>query len=828
MDALAILVIEDNPITQEMVRLALESEGYSVLVAGDGKTAIEMMRRHSPDLVLQDLILPDMDGLDLVRELRALPGCADVPILACSGFLPRMEQARGLGRGFTDYLFKPVEPSMLLQTIRTYLRPAAAFSEKPGRGRLVLVAHDAPMQLKLIKLHLEEAGFQVLTAPDGAAALECATSSVPSAIVSDVMMPRLDGFQLSLAVRLHPRLAGVRVLLISAAYTEEADRRLAQTVGASDLILSTPDCTQIVTALVRALREPLPPLPSEPVELTEEYAHRVIRQLEHQAALNTTLSQRLSMREAELAILAGMADMLKSTVAVEKVLDVLLYRCLDAAGVSRGAAYLLESDGRLSMRASLGYSDDRQRAVAEFFGHAGLLRESMNKGEPLSVPLVAGTRDDSGDLLEKAGARSILIAPLVTAEQSVGAMVMASASRHMGEDWVAFAKAVGAQIGQAIGLTQALSLVRENQEKLERIVGTMADGLLILNREGRFTFANAAAERILGLPAAEITERTHNDPRWRTETPEGRPFPEEEQPFVRVAASGDPLYGVEQAWFRPDGTRVILSINSAPLRDGAGEIIGTVRSISDITDRKRAEEALAQQAKDLSDYAAELERFAYVASHDLQEPLRTVASFTQLLAQRYKGKLDPTADKFVEHAVGGCIRMRRLIEDLLEYSRVACRGVVLEPTDSESAFQKALVTLRGAVEETAALVTHDPLPTVMADGTRLSQVLEHLVGNAIKFHSLEPPRVHVSAELAGKEWVFSVQDNGMGIDPQHSGRIFTVFERLHARDKYSGTGVGLAICKRIVERHQGRIWVESEPQKGSKFCFTIPADGGPS
>jgi light-regulated signal transduction histidine kinase (bacteriophytochrome) len=253
------------------------------------------------------------------------------------------------------------------------------------------------------------------------------------------------------------------------------------------------------------------------------------------------------------------------------------------------------------------------------------------------------------------------------------------------------------------------------------------------------------------------------------------------------------------------------------------------RQAAELEDRVAERTAeLATVNKELQRYSTELERsnqelqrFAYVASHDLQEPLRMVTSYVQLLQHRYRDQLDEDAQDFIAYAVDGAMRMKALIQGLLAYSRVGTSGKPFESIDSHDILDGTLLNLKMAIEESDAVVTHDPLPIVTADRTQLGQVFQNLIGNAIKFRGPDRPEIHIGAERQNGKWIFAVRDNGIGIDPQYADRIFIIFQRLHTQEEYPGTGIGLAVCKRIVERHGGRIWVDSEPGQGSTFYFTV-------
>jgi PAS domain S-box-containing protein len=363
------------------------------------------------------------------------------------------------------------------------------------------------------------------------------------------------------------------------------------------------------------------------------------------------------------------------------------------------------------------------------------------------------------------------------------------------------------------------------------ILEMVPEARVVVNLTGRIVFANRQTETVFGYRPEELIGHTvellmperfrgrHSDYRASFTS----------QPRSRPMGAGLDLYAR-----RKDGTEFPVDIGLWTVKREDGLFV--ITAVRDLTEIKRlqaelvrehrelveARRALEEAVAELKRSNADLQQFAYVASHDLQEPLRMVASYTQLLAKRYKGKLDSDADEFIGYAVDGATRMQRLIQDLLVYSRVNTQGQAFEPTSVEAVLDAALGNLRAAVEESRAVVTHDPLSTVMADERQLLQLFQNLLSNALKFRGEQPPRVHVSAERRGSEWLFSVRDNGIGIDPQYAERIFVVFQRLHNMAEYPGTGIGLAICKKIVERHGGRIWMESQLGKGATFYFTLP------
>ena len=366
---------------------------------------------------------------------------------------------------------------------------------------------------------------------------------------------------------------------------------------------------------------------------------------------------------------------------------------------------------------------------------------------------------------------------------------------------------------------RGLEITRKERDKAQQYLDIAAVMILAINAAQKVILINRKGCAILGYKEEEIIGADWFD----------KFLPEKIRDEVKGAftqlVSGElsPVEYFENTILTKSGDERLIAWHNTVIRDESGNVIGTLSSGDDITQRKQTEESLIKTMQELERSNKELEQFAYIASHDLQEPLRMVSSYVQLLAQRYKGRFDADADDFIHYAVDGARRMQRMINDLLSYSRVGTRGKPFGQADCDEILKQVLAGLKLQIEESGALITSDPLPVVMADASQLHQVFQNLISNAIKFRGEKIPEIYVRAERKKGEWIFSVSDNGIGFEEKYAGKIFDIFKRLYPASKYPGSGIGLTICRKIIERHKGRIWAESEPGKGSIFYFTLPA-----
>lgn len=439
-----VLVIDDNPITLKTVRMTLEAVGHRVLSAGSGQAALAVLATEAPDLVLQDLVLPDIDGFELLAQLRACAAGGDIPIICYSGLVGRDEQQRVLAAGFTDVLYKPATPGELLTTIQSYLpqRPAVA---PAFAGRRVLVVDDDPVLRRLAAVCLKTAGAQVETAADGDDGLAQARLVMPDVILSDVLMPNRDGFGFCLALRQDPALKDIPVVLLSSQYVNAAERALAQKVGANTLVERSPDLQAALAALADALGHIVPRSEHDVRGLQSEHLTRVMCQIERQVAAHAQSLQ----TQAMYRILAGFIEhaVKLPTGAREPTaqVDEVLLRYLDACGVPTGAVYLLEADGELLVHAVAGVRKERASAWFDFFGEAELLQAVMSSDEPVVWPEGAAEPERVAAVLERAAVSTLMLCPLAANGSKLGVLVLGARRQKLDPDALALVRTAADQ-----------------------------------------------------------------------------------------------------------------------------------------------------------------------------------------------------------------------------------------------------------------------------------------------------------------------------------------------------------------------------------------------
>ena len=361
--------------------------------------------------------------------------------------------------------------------------------------------------------------------------------------------------------------------------------------------------------------------------------------------------------------------------------------------------------------------------------------------------------------------------------------------------------------------------LRESEMRFRLLFAQAAVGIKRMDFQGHILEVNDKLCEILGYSRVELLQLTLA----HITHPEDLAL--EQAELGRLLAREISNYSIEKRCVRKEGSVIWVRVTSSLPFAGDQHAEWWISVVEDITTRKQAEDALQQMTVELARSNKDLEQFAYIASHDLQEPLRAVAGFIGILKKQYKDKLDADALDYIDQSIEGAERMKALINDLLTYSRVGTRGEALKSMSMQAALDRAINNLQLAISESKTVITHDALPAIMADASQMTQLLQNLIANAIKFCGKSRPEINITARHDDEHWVFGVRDNGIGIEPQYFERIFLIFQRLHTRNQYPGTGIGLALCKKIVERHAGKIWVESAQGGGSTFYFTIPDKG---
>lgn len=512
-----ILIIEDNYISRNFLKKVLETENYYVIDAENGTKALDSATKQSFDLIIQDLILPDMDGFELNKKIRMLPGKEKIPIFAISGFLNQFDKEEKSASGFTQFLLKPIEASYLLDLIKVHLPLATTFNMLIGKGKHILIADDNPIQLKLFSMQLRNLGFEVTTALDGIIALQEAKIRKPDAIISDILMPNLDGYGLCIEIKRDPKLSDIPVMLLTSHYVEDEDLALANKVGASSYLTRIPDIDKLVNSLMEILNaKPLisNAVPFEvSVDVEKKHTIRTIRQLEQQVLENAKLGQRAAMLMSQLSLISAIVNALTSSSKnVYESLREVLYFCLDSTGISKGVLYLKKSQEKFIVNQQIGYRDDEINIIESFFGLDNLIQDILVKKEPFAITQDNISIQNGNQFLASAQVKSALLVPLYSGEENLGVLFLGSDSiNFLNEDTQEFIRTLGMQVGQSIALATSFEKLTSSEKRYRQLVEISPDAIFIQQNE-RFVYANNSALRMLGIKTIdELQSRSFYD-----------------------------------------------------------------------------------------------------------------------------------------------------------------------------------------------------------------------------------------------------------------------------------------------------------------------------
>jgi PAS domain S-box-containing protein len=813
-----VLIVEDNPITRKMLRLTLESEGCAVLEAGDAAGALAAVARGAPDLVLLDYVLPDGDGLALLAEMRRRCGAPQLPALLVTGMVSRLDELRERGGAAVYVLAKPVEPSTLVQLVRAQL----AAREGDAGGRRVLVVDDEPLNLKLAALRLRQAGYEVETAASAREVLARPHERPPDAVLSDVLMPEIDGFAFCLELRRDPRFAAVPVVLTSSAYVEAADQELARAVGADALVLRSPDFAAAIEALRHSLavteRAPAQPAAADAVRLHRERLHV---QLERERRRNEVLLRQTAIQATALSVIRGLSRALADPQGAQRVLSDVLVHCLDAAGLSTGLMYLSNGSAELALEAHFGLPSSSRGAAGRCFGEPDLVRSVIAKGEPLALSSADPPDSPAARFLLGLGLASALFVPFAVLGREFGVLVLASDHHDLTEEaWIGFARSLAAQFGQTVALGQSLERLAASESRHRAVMEQAHDAILVLDVGYRILEVNREAERVFGRGRAELVGRNYDDF-----------VVEEEHDDVAVCRRRLIADGVKRAenrhFVRPDGTQLGVEVSAALVRvRESGEPI-VVSILRDTSERRRLEAELRQAQKMES-----LGRLAGGVAHDFNNMLGVINGYAELLLARRPD--DEQLRTFAGEILQAGKRAAGLTRQLLAFSR----RQLLQPRILS--LNRVVVDvermLRRVIGEDVELVTDlaDGLPTVEADPGQLEQVLLNLVVNARDAMprggriTLTTRAVVVDEETAaadrglraGRHVLLSVRDTGHGIPPEVHAHLFEPF--FTTKEAGKGTGLGLATVLGIVGQSGGHVHASREVENGACFEVFLP------
>jgi len=813
-----VLVVEDNTITAKMLQVALQSSQYRVLVAHDAATALRLVAEARPDLILQDLLLPDMDGVDLLRRTREIPSAHHTPVVVCSGLLSKIEEARGALAPFTDYLFKPVDVGQLLQVVRRLL-PELQEGEPTQQPRArVLLIDDDLVQLKLNALQLRSAGYSVDVAGSAAEGIARAERNAPDVFVIDLLMPDLSGFELCVQIRQHALLGGIPVIIASATYSvlSEPDQALAKQMGANSLVSRTPSLDLVLASLQNVLHSSGVPQVSAGAEsLHDEFQAKLGVQLERQVALSNSLTRRVALDSTLLAVITGAASLVNEQRDLHDVIRDVLAHTLDAGGVSSGAVFLCEQESPV-LYAHLGFTQDKLPELNTLFGHSELLYKVARGGTALLLDPNDFAYVGAPDLPERSGMPAVVIEPLQVRGKVVGVLMIGASRFQSMQEWVDTIRSIGSQLAQAIVLSQTLDALRSSEDNFRQLFEANPYPMLVLEASALTILASNAAAREFFERSADEFQQTSLEALIDGADAKTKRFVNMLAGTDKVAHRSAARYQQRSGGF----SELELSWRSVQFTGQAAHIL----IVHDVTAREFLQQQMVQAQK--------MEAVGLLAggvAHDFNNLLTVIKSCGSILMEDLATE-DSRREDVVE-IVAAAERAAVLTRQLLAFSRrqvldpkpVAVRNVVL---DLERMLRRLIPA---SIDFDLSLDANTG--SVVVDAGQFEQVVVNLVVNArdamphggplhIATSNVTVPELTTEENAHGSYVLLEIADAGTGMDDATRARIFEPF--FSTKPRGQGTGLGLSTVYGIVNQSGGHIRVITAPGNGTTFQVYFP------
>ncbi|MBI4056393.1 MAG: PAS domain S-box protein [Elusimicrobia bacterium] len=796
-----ILLVDDQPENLTALEVVLKDLGQNLVLARSGPAALKCLLDQDFAIIILDVFMPEMDGFETATLIRQHEKCKYTPIIFMTAVSKgQMNIYKGYSVGAVDYLLKPFVPEILRAKVSVFIELFLKTQQVKEQEERLRWMEGREYRKQLVQARTQRNRFFSLSLDMmGIIGFDGFLKEINSAWEKTLGFSRQDLLGRPFLNHIHPQ-----------------DRDKTATYW-QKLLTGTSDPISFESRCLCRDGSPRWFLWSMTSSVKEQVCYTVVHDITERKWAEEVMLK--TNEKLELRVQERTAELLKTN---STLLEEILERKKAEEELKKWAHIFQHAEWGVWVGSADGKTLEMiNPTFARIHGYT--VKELL--GKPILDIFAPECREEAATAIRLSHQEGhyIFESKNIRKDGSVFPVQMDVTTVKDEKGRVLYHVA---HVQDITLRKQAEKIIIESEKRFVQLIESLPVAVFVVDADGKPYYANRASLALLGKginPKVGLEGLSQIYQSYVAGT--DQLYPVDRTPIAR-ALRGETCV-VDDVEIHQGDKNILLEVAASPILDSTGNIQYAVMAFKDITERKLAEEeralrlAESARAEELARSNTELEQFAYIAAHDLQEPLRMISAYTQLLAKRYTGKLDKDADEFISYASGGAKRMSLLLRGLLAYARIGTQNKKLESTDCSVVLEQTLANLKIAIEKSNVRVTHDPLPMVMADSLQLAQLFQNLISNAIKF-SGKDPRIHISAERTGTHWTFSVKDNGIGMEVQYTDRIFSIFQRLHTEDEYPGIGIGLAVCKKIVERHHGKIWVESEPGKGSTFFFTLP------